>query len=199
MSREKRRRYNKRRRAVQEERTRRRITEAAVELHGSQGPARTTVSAIATKAGVQRATVYRHFPDEEALFAACSSHWSAAHPLPEIEQWAAIADADERLEVALDELYAYYRRGESMLGNLLRDQESVAVLRPLMAEFWEFLSAGRDVLTAGRGAHGHSARRIRAAVGHALAFATWRSLTRDQGLRDREAVKLMVRAVAAAR
>ena len=100
--------YRKRRRAEQEEETRLRITEAAVDLHGSVGPARTTVSAIAERAGVQRATVYRHFPDEEALFAACSSHWAALNPPPDPAVWAEIADPDQRLRGALAELYSWY-------------------------------------------------------------------------------------------
>src|ERR1041384_2245606 len=106
------RRYRKRRRAELEDGTRRRITEAAVDLHGTLGPARTTVSAVAERAGVQRATVYRHFPDEEALFAACSAHWIAAHPLPDLDAWAQIDDPDECLVVALGESYAWFERGE---------------------------------------------------------------------------------------
>src|SRR5215211_773494 len=89
--------YRKRRRAELEADTRLRITEATVDLHGSVGPARTTISAVAERAGVQRATVYRHFSDEEALFDACSSHWMAQHPLPDPAAWAAIQDAHERL------------------------------------------------------------------------------------------------------
>jgi AcrR family transcriptional regulator len=102
-----RRRYRKRRRAELEAQTRLRITEAAVELHGSVGPARTTISAVADRAGVQRATVYRHFRDEDALFEACSSHWMAQHPLPDAVAWSAIEDPDERLRTALHELYAW--------------------------------------------------------------------------------------------
>src|SRR5215204_2491067 len=86
--------YRKSRRAELEDETRRRITDAAVELHGSVGPARTTISAVAERAGVQRATVYRHFPDEEALFDACSAHWMAQHPLPDPTAWAKIEDPD---------------------------------------------------------------------------------------------------------
>ena len=81
-------------------------------LHGSVGPARTTISAVAERAGVQRATVYRHFPDEEALFGACSAHWIAANPLPDLAGWAAVEDPDERLRSALSELYAWYDRAE---------------------------------------------------------------------------------------
>ena len=104
--------YRKRRRAQLEAETRLRITEATVDLHGSVGPARTTISAVADRAGVQRATVYRHFPDEDALFDACSSHWRAQHPLPDPAHWAKIDDPDERLRLALGELYDWYEDGE---------------------------------------------------------------------------------------
>src|SRR3954452_1670164 len=95
------RRYRKRRRAEQEADTRRRITEAAVKLHGTVGPAKTTVSGIAREAGVQRATVYRHFPDEDAIYAACTSHYNALHPPPDLTAWASIDDPDVRLRTAL--------------------------------------------------------------------------------------------------
>jgi hypothetical protein len=44
---------------------------------------------------------------------------------------------------------------------------------------------------AGRNLRGKAARRTRAAIGHALAFSTWRSLTREQELAERDAVTLM--------
>ena len=113
--------YTKTRRAELEQRTRERITEAAVELHGSLGPARTTISAIAQRADVQRATVYRHFPDEESLFAACSAHWRAQNEPPDLAAWAAIRDPAARLAVALAELYAWYARTQRMLELLIRD------------------------------------------------------------------------------
>ena len=106
--------YRKTRRAELEEQTRRRITESTVALHEELGPARTSISAIAERAGVRRSTVYRHFPDEEALFAACSSHWRAANPPPDPGAWAAIEDPAERTEAALRELYAFYGRTEAM-------------------------------------------------------------------------------------
>src|SRR5215218_2212441 len=121
--------YRKRRRAQLEEETRLRITEATVELHGSVGPARTTISAVAERAGVQRATVYRHFPDEEALFGACSAHWAAQHPLPDLESWGAIADPDKRLRAALVDLYDWFERGERMLVNVRRDAPLVPAMR----------------------------------------------------------------------
>src|SRR5918999_1011525 len=99
--------YRKNVRARREEETRRRITEATVELHREVGPSNTTISAIAERAGVQRLTVYRHFPDEAALFGACSAHWRAEHPVPDPRPWAAIGDPEERLRTALGEIYAY--------------------------------------------------------------------------------------------
>src|SRR4051812_9399836 len=111
--------YRKKRRAELEAETRRRITETAVELHGTLGPSRTSMSAVAERAGVRRSTLYRHFPDEEALFAACSSHWAAANPLPDIGSWAATADPEVRLRAALEELYGFYRRTHGMMENLI--------------------------------------------------------------------------------
>src|SRR5215212_9566430 len=123
------RRYQLRKRADAMEATRRRITEAAVDLHGSVGPARTTITAIAERAGVQRQTVYRHFPTEDDLLAACSQLHSELDRWPDPKAWRAITDPAERLTTALDELYAYYERNEAMWTNILRDEtlvESVA-------------------------------------------------------------------------
>jgi AcrR family transcriptional regulator len=183
--------YRMTRRAELEEQTRRRITESTVALHGEVGPARTSISAIAERAGVRRSTVYRHFPDEEALFAACSSHWAAANPPPDPQAWRAIKDPAERTETALRELYAYYGRTEEMFINLLRDEPLVPILHHLLGGFRGYLRATQDILMAGRGRRGRAARRTRAAIGHALAFPTWRSLAREQGLNDDEAATLM--------
>jgi AcrR family transcriptional regulator len=188
--------YRKRRRAQLEEETRLRITEAAVDLHGSVGPARTTISAVADRAGVQRATVYRHFPDEKALFSACSSHWMAQHPLPDPAAWAAIDDHDERLRVAVGELYEWYERGDYMLEKTTRDAALVPALRPSMEAFRGWLAAAADAVLRGRPEHGARRRRVRAAIGHALSFETWRSLMRDQRLSENEATELMAGLVA---
>jgi AcrR family transcriptional regulator len=188
--------YRKRRRAELEAETRLRITEAAVDLHGSIGPARTTISAIADRAGVQRATVYRHFSDEEALFEACSSHWMGQHPLPDPAGWATIDDPDERLRTALRELYQWYERGESMLEKTTRDVALVPAMRPAMEAFGGWFEGAAEALLRGHPKRG--VRRQRAAIGHALSFETWRSLVREQHLSRSEAVELMTRLVALA-
>ena len=193
-----RRRYTKRRRAEQEQQTRQRITEAAVALHGSVGPARTTISAVAEKAGVQRATVYRYFPDEEALFAACSGHWAATNPVPDPKPWAAIKDPEARLRRALDDLYAYYRRNEGMLENVTRDRPLVAAMAKPASLMRAYFEGVLDTIVAGRPERGHARRRVKAAAAHATSFTTWQSLVRENGLDDREAADLMAAMVEAA-
>jgi AcrR family transcriptional regulator len=190
--------YRKKRRAELEEGTRRRITESAIELHGTLGPSRTSLSAVAEHAGVRRSTLYRHFPDEAALFAACSAHWRASNPAPDLGRWAAIDDPDERLRVALLELYAHYRRTERMMDNLLRDEETMPTVKRTFGRFRDYIRAAHKTLMAGRLAPGGARQRERAATGHALAFATWRSLVREQGLSDSQAADLMCRLVGAA-
>jgi AcrR family transcriptional regulator len=185
------RRYRKRRRAEQEEETRLRITEAAVDLHGSLGPARTTISAVAERAGVQRATVYRHFPDEEALFGACSAHWRARHPLPDLTEWAAVGDPSERLRIALGDLYAWYERGEGMLEKTTRDAALVPAMRPAVESMGSWFAEALATIVRGRPERDARRRRVEAAVGHAVTFATWRSLVREQNLSNSEVVDLM--------
>jgi len=187
--------YRMKRRAELEEQTRRRITESAVALHQELGPARTSISAIAEHAGVRRSTVYRHFPDEEALFAACSSHYRLANPAPDPRRWAAIADPSTRTETALHELYAFYGRTEAMYASLLRDEPLLPILRRMLRDFHNYLRTIQNTLIAGRGLRGRAAQRTRAAIGHSLALATWQSLTREQGLTDNEAVTLMTQLV----
>ena len=185
------RKYEKKRRAEAEAQTRLRITESAVELHGSLGPARTSMSAVAEHAGVRRSTLYRHFPDEAELFGACSAHWAAENPPPDISRWGEIEDPDERLALALAELYAYYRRAGGMLDKLLRDEQTVPVVAEKFAPYHQFLAMGADILFGGRGLRGNAAKRTRAAIGHALAFRTWQDLTGTQGLDDHQAAELM--------
>ena len=190
--------YRMKRRAELEEQTRRRITESTVELHEELGPARTSISAIAERAGVRRSTVYRHFPDEAALFDACTSHWEAANPVPDMTAWQSIEDPDERLRTALEEFYAYYRRTEQMMDNLHRDELTMPLVAERFAGYHGYIAAVRDLLMRGRPVRGRRRDEIRAATGHALAFTTWRSLTREQGLEDAQAADLMCRLVAGA-
>src|SRR3954453_3657844 len=136
--------YTKRRRAELEEQTRRRITESAVALHRDVGPARTSISAVAERAGVRRSTVYRHFPDDEALFDACSSHWRAANPPPDPAAWSAIEDPAARARVALRELYAFYDRTEPMYVSLMRDAPLVPIIARKLGGFYAYLGGVRE-------------------------------------------------------
>jgi len=186
------------RRAELEAQTKRRITESAVELHGTLGPARTSMKAVAEHAGVPRSTVYRHFADEEELFGACSAHWEAENPPPDIGRWQEIDDPDQRLATALEELYAYYRRAGGMLDKLLRDEAQVPIVAKLFAPYHQLMEAITEILMRGRGMRGKARDRTRAAIAHAIAFRTWQQLTDETELGDAEAAELMRRLVAAA-
>jgi AcrR family transcriptional regulator len=183
------RKYELKKRADDMAQTRRRITQAAIALHGTVGPSRTTMSAVAERAGVERRTLYRHFPNEADLFAACSTDWFAANPWPDIDAWRAIRDPHERLARALDELYAYYERTEPMLANVLRDAEVVDFARDAVAPLDAYLAEAAEVLAAGRGARGRRRQLLGGALRHALAFSTWRSLTAG-GIGRADAVRL---------
>ena len=184
------RKYKLKKRAEEMAETRLRITEAAIELHGTVGPSRTTLSAVAEKAGVERRTLYRHFPTEANLFAACSTHYFSANPWPDLGAWRAIRDPQERLERALDELYAYYERTEPMLTNVLRDAEIVAVARDAVAPLHAYLEEAAEILTIGRQVRGRKRRLLGGALRHALAFSTWHSLS-SNGIERSDAAKLI--------
>ena len=183
--------YRKRRRAELEAETRERITEATVELHGSIGPARTTVSAIAERAGVQRATVYRHFPDQASLFVACTQHWRDRNPAPDLSVWAEIPAPAERFRFALRELYAWYGRTEQMAELVRRDAATMPAMQPSVQSMGAYFDAAVEVLLQGRRERDARRRRLRAGVAHAVAFETWRSIVRRNGLSDAEAVRMM--------
>jgi len=186
-----RRRYELKKRADEMAETRRRITEAAVHLHGTVGPARTTLSAVAEQAGVQRQTVYRHFPTEADLFAACSAHWAAANPWPDLETWRAIGDPRARLARGLDELYGWYERTEPMLANVLRDLELVEAMRSAAAPLGSFFAETVDVLGVGWGVRGRRRAVLTAALRHAVDFHVWRSLAWETGVTRADAVRLV--------
>jgi AcrR family transcriptional regulator len=186
--------YRKVKRADDEQRTRARIVDAAEAIHGTVGPARATISAIAELAGVTRATVYRHFPDDETLFLACSGQWLSRHSLPDPDAWAATADPLERLRVGLGDLYRYFRAGHEMLANIERDAavvpDRIRGARLDMEQRW------RETLL--HGLPGQRRAVVRAAVAHATAFGTWRSLCLGQGLSDSAAIELMTGMVTSA-
>ena len=192
------RKYQLKKRADEMAATRRRITEAAVELHGTVGPARTTLSAVAKRAGVQRHTVYRHFPSEEELFGACSAHYFAANPLPDLEGWRAIGDPNERLARALDELYGYYERTEPMFSNVLRDADLIDAIRPTLLPLQGYLAEAAEILAVGRSARGRRRHALGAALRHALDFHTWRSLAADDDVGRAGAIELVTALVEAA-
>ena len=181
--------YRMRRRAENVDDTRRRIVEATVALHGSIGPAATTFMGIAQRAGVTRATVYRHFPDEATLFGACSAHWLAQQRQPDPAAWAAVPDPVARLRLGLTDLYRFYRAGDAMLVRIQHDIDFVPAphrrrLQKRDVQLTEVLLAAYPPRAQGD--------RLRAAIGHAVSFWTWRSLCVEHALSDADAVDLMV-------
>lgn len=189
------RKYELKKRAERQEETRRRIVDAAIQLHRTKGPARTTFSDIAALAGVQRHTLYRHFPDERAMGLACSGHHFELNPPPDPAQWEGIADPGERLRVGLEALYSWYERNEDLFGCVLRDAEVDPLTRELFdlrAE--ESMDRIADTLSQGVG----DAKRAQAVFSLALDFHAWRRLAQS-GLDAAEAAALMADAVVCAR
>jgi len=182
--------YRMHKRAEQVDETRQRIVDATVHLHGVTGPAATTISAIAEEAGVTRLTVYRHFPDEDSLFAACSTHWLSQQVLPDLDAWARIVDPAERLRAGLTDLYRFFRHGEAMLTCIHRDKATLPALHQQTLDRND--ARHRDVLLKPFTGAGSRRRRLRAVLGHAVSFWTWRSLCIDHGLSNREAVDSLV-------
>ncbi|SRR5579883_1256647 len=178
--------YRLKRRAARQEETKLRIVDATVALHGELGPARTTISAIAERAGVQRHTVYRYFPEESEIFRACASRFLSLHPPPDPHAWLVIADPVERLRTGLAAAYAYFRENEAMMASVLRDAEIMSV----GGGFLRHRAAMAEVLAKGWN-HLEQHPKIRAAIGLAVTFQIWRTLIRDQGLDDQQAVELM--------
>ncbi|MDQ5811827.1 MAG: TetR/AcrR family transcriptional regulator [Actinomycetota bacterium] len=186
--------YNLKARAERYQQTRQRIVEATVELHRTAGPARTTITEIAKKAGVERQTVYNHFPDELSLFKACSAHNRALNPPPGPEPWKLIPDPEERLRRALAEVYDYYRRNEQMLANVTRDAQANPNTRKVMEPRIKHQERMRDALAAGweQGDKQRSKRLLYGALWITLEFQTWHTLARQQGFDDDESIELMV-------
>ena len=193
---ENKRKYEMKKRAERQRQTRRKIVEATVELHRTLGPANTTVSQIAKRAGVNRLTVYNHFPDMTDLLKACSRSWTERHPAPDPTPWARISDPPERLRTALTELYGFYARTEPMRGNVLRDAETMPELASLLeGSVVPYLEAVRDLLAEGWEVGDDRRKRLLATIKLAIDFHTWRSLERESSLGREEAVEGMVEAV----
>jgi AcrR family transcriptional regulator len=186
------RKYEKKRRAEQEAETRQRIVEAMVDLHRQVGPARTTISAIAERAGVERLTVYRHFPDETSMFQACTAHYATQVPWPDPEAWAGIEKPAKRLRGALLAFYDYYRRAEDVLAHAVRDVPQLPALAAVLSPWKEFVGRVREDLLEGWDVPGLARARLAVVVAHALRFETWRSFARAEGLEEAEAADLMV-------
>jgi AcrR family transcriptional regulator len=181
------RRYEQRERARKHEQTRQRIVDALIELHETVGAAQTTVVEVARRAGVGRMTVYNHFPTEADMVTACTAHWIALHPPPDVDAWKRIADPGERLDRALSELYGYYRETQAMWTTAYRDARLVESLGEIMDSAWfAVLDRAVEALAAGRGLRGARRRRAVGALRLALDFPTWRTLT-DSGLDGPEA------------
>ena len=186
--------YRQKVRAERQAQTRRRIVESAVALHLERGPAQTSINAIAERAGVNRVTVYRHFPDARTLLEACSAHARRLNPPPDLDPWRRIDDPRLRTEVALTQLYDYFRRTEAGWSNILRDAE----IDPLVKEMAEkrrlvYLREARDVLQAAWPTRRARRPLLRAVLGLAVDFRTWQTMCRREELDDRAAVALMVR------
>ena len=191
------RKYEQRRRAEKQEETRQRIIDAAVELHGTLGPARTSMSAVADKAGVQRNTLYRHFPDERSLLHACSAHFAAEHPVPRTDGWEGITDPLDRARRGLRELYAYWEVNEEMTTNVLRDVELHPTVREVNERHWgQPLTRIRETLLEAWPVRPN--KRLAAAVDLATSFRTWQSLVRYSGLTSRTAANLMAETITCA-
>ncbi len=186
------RKYQQKRRAEQQAETRQRIVDALVALHREIGPARTTISAVAERAGVERLTVYRHFADETAMFQACSAHFATQVVPPDPAVWANVEDPGDRLRSALLAFYDYFRRGEDMFVQVQRDAPLLPALVAVLSPWDAFVREVRDGLVEGWVEPGPRRVRLAAAVAHSLRFETWRSLARVEGLSDAEAADLMV-------
>jgi len=190
------RRYEMKKRAERQRETRRRIVEVTVELHRTRGPANTTISEIAQRAGVNRLTVYNHFPEVTDLLRACSRSWTERHPAPDPTPWAQISDPLVRLRTALAALYSFYARTEPMRANVLRDAQTMPELAALLEDsVVPYLEEVRDLLAEGWEVRGKERRRLLATLALALDFHTWRSLERGSGLAREEAVETMLEAV----
>lgn len=182
--------YTLKKRAEQQAQTRQRIVEAAVDLHSTVGPAQTTFSMVAERAGVQRHTLYAHFPDERSLLTACSGLHAQTHPAPDAQTWRAIQDRRERLIAGLGAIYRWYGENAQLLACVLRDAELTPLVREINEQtFGRIIADWHDVLGDKLDAD------QRPMLALALSFYTWRTLVTQAGLTPEAAVDRMVKAV----
>ena len=182
------RKYELKRRAERQDETRQRIVDATIELHQTIGATRTTISEIAERAGVGRVTVYRHFPDEATLFRACSGHYFAQHPFPDIDHWRQIPDPLDRLRAGLRDSYAWHKDNEKMISMALAEARDL----PVMAPYHSYWERAAETLASAWRARGRRRANLRAAIALALSHDTHRTLTREQHLTDEQAIALMI-------
>jgi AcrR family transcriptional regulator len=186
--------YRQRARAASHARTREQILDATIALHDEVGFPATTIAAIADRAGVQRLTVYRHFPNDGTLIEGCATRWHASHPLP-TDRWSAIADPRQRVRVALDALYGYYSTAETTLAQLIRERERIPLVGGWLEPYDRLIAGLRERLAEGWGLSGRPSAWVDALVAHVLRVDTWRSLVQDAGLEPADAARLMARSV----
>jgi AcrR family transcriptional regulator len=187
----KKRKYTKSRRAEQQDETRERIVEATVKLHEKLGPAKTSIKAIAEEAGVQRLTVYRHFPDDASLFEACTTHYLGLHPPPNLAKWSHFDSASERSHTAFLALFSYYRQTEKMWTAAYRDVEQLKALQGPMGQFETYLDQVRDDLLASWNIKPEYKKSLAITLRHCLRFSTWSSL-KHENLSDKTIAELIM-------
>jgi AcrR family transcriptional regulator len=187
----KKRKYKQTRRAEKSQNTRQQILEATMALHEDPGPAQTSIKAVAERAGVQRLTVYRHFPDETSLFEACTSHWIELNPLPVISELSSIQNPLERASQALLRFYAYYRKTSKMWSAAYRDVGKVEALKGPMKKIESYLDSVRDDLLDQWKTDKKARQQISITLRHCLRFSTWQSLEKEQ-LSDEKMVDLVI-------
>ena len=186
------RKYTQKKRAEQQGETRRRIAQAALDLHRQHGPARTTVSMVAARADVQRHTLYSHFPDERSLLQACSGLHLEQDPPPDPASWSVIANREDRLRAALSAIYAWYERNEDLIAAVLRDAEVHEATREIVeVRLGPVINAWRASLSAV-----DDPPQVSAMLGLAMSFHSWRTLS--GGVGSDQAARLMARSVVSA-
>jgi AcrR family transcriptional regulator len=184
--------YQLKQRAERQLETRQRIVEATIELHQTIGPAATTITEISERAGVGRVTVYRHFPEPLSLDRACSGLYFQRNPAPDPDDWRRVGDPVERLRLGLTETYTYHARTEQMISRALADARD----HPVMAPYHDHWSKAVRVLLEPWPARGKRRKQLQAALALAVSFDTWRTLVREQGLSQSQAIELIERLTA---